>query len=190
MRFGSRGPSRSSRILGYITYINALTEKAWEDAVQGLGNRESKLHVYGKRQTADSSRKFLKIENEQIKTAHNNSYNSNFRCRNNEQQNTIKEETWSRGTNSRLRLTLVNMMLNLSDLMFTLYRIAFAPRRRSYLIARASVHTQTFLPLPDASQARTVQQDIFSDRIKVKIMATAITFNSHLCSLVFLRKTR
>ena len=62
-----------------IHHLNALTEKAWEDAVQGLGNRESKLHVYGKRQTADSSRKFLKIENEQIKTAQNNSYNSNFR---------------------------------------------------------------------------------------------------------------
>ena len=85
-----------------IHHLNALTEKAWEDVVQGLGNRESKLHVYGKRQTADSSRKFLKIENEQIKTAQNNSYNSNFRCRNNEQKKkTIKEETWSRGTNSR-----------------------------------------------------------------------------------------
>ena len=27
---------------------------------------------------------------------------NNFRCRNNEQEKTIKEETWSHGTNSRL----------------------------------------------------------------------------------------
>ena len=33
-----------------------------------------KLHVYGKQQISDSGRKFLKIENEQIKTAQNNSY--------------------------------------------------------------------------------------------------------------------
>ena len=31
-------------------------------------------HVYGKRETSDSSREFLKVENEQIKTAQNNSY--------------------------------------------------------------------------------------------------------------------
>ena len=31
MRIGSRGPS------GLICHRNALTEKAWEDAVQGLG---------------------------------------------------------------------------------------------------------------------------------------------------------
>ena len=37
-------------------------------------NREVKLHVYGKRQTSDSSWEFLKIENKQIKTAQNNSY--------------------------------------------------------------------------------------------------------------------
>ena len=36
--------------------------------------REFKLHLYGKRQTSDSSWEFLKIENEQIKTAQNNSY--------------------------------------------------------------------------------------------------------------------
>ena len=35
---------------------------------------EIKLHVYGKRQTSDSSWEFLKIENKQIKTAQNNSY--------------------------------------------------------------------------------------------------------------------
>ena len=36
-------------------------------------NREFKLHVYGKRQTSESSREFLKkIENEQIKTAQTN----------------------------------------------------------------------------------------------------------------------
>ena len=36
--------------------------------------REFKLHVYGKRQTSDSSWEFLNIENEQIKTGQNNSY--------------------------------------------------------------------------------------------------------------------
>ena len=36
--------------------------------------REFKLHVYGKRQMSDSSWEFLKIENEQTKTAQNNSY--------------------------------------------------------------------------------------------------------------------
>ena len=39
-----------------------------------LVNREFKLHVYGKRQTADSSWEFLKIDNEQLKTVQNNSY--------------------------------------------------------------------------------------------------------------------
>ena len=34
MRFGSRGPSEFSP---QIRHRNALTEKAWEDAVQGLG---------------------------------------------------------------------------------------------------------------------------------------------------------
>ena len=39
------------------------------------GIRELKIpDVYGKRQTSDSSWEFLKIENEQIKTAKNNSY--------------------------------------------------------------------------------------------------------------------
>ena len=111
MRFGSRGPSRSSR----IHHLNALTEKAWEDAVQGLGNRESKLHVYGKRQTADSSRKFLKIENEQIKTAQTiltililgveimNSKIQSKRKLGHVVQILVR------------RLTLVNMMLNISD---------------------------------------------------------------------------
>ena len=86
-----------------IHHLNALTEKVWEDAVEGLGNRESKLHVYGKRQTADSSRKFLKIENEQIKTAQNNSHNSNFRKLGHVVQILV------------CHLTLVNMMLNISD---------------------------------------------------------------------------
>ena len=31
-------------------------------------------HVYGKRETSDSSQEFLKVESEQIKTAQNNSY--------------------------------------------------------------------------------------------------------------------
>ena len=33
-----------------------------------------KLHVYGKQQTSDSSWKFLKTENEQIKAVQKNSY--------------------------------------------------------------------------------------------------------------------
>ena len=33
-----------------------------------------KLHVYGKQHISDSSWEFLKVENEQIKTAQNNSY--------------------------------------------------------------------------------------------------------------------
>ena len=40
-------------------------------------DREFERHVYtanGKRQTSDSSWEFLRIENEQIKTAQNNSY--------------------------------------------------------------------------------------------------------------------
>ena len=36
--------------------------------------KKFKLNVYGKRQTSDSSWEFLKIENEQIKAAQNNSY--------------------------------------------------------------------------------------------------------------------
>ena len=34
----------------------------------GENKKEFKLHLYGKRQTSDSSLEFLKIENEQIKT--------------------------------------------------------------------------------------------------------------------------
>ena len=37
-------------------------------------NREIKTHVYGKRQTSDSSWEFLRIENKRIKTVLNNSY--------------------------------------------------------------------------------------------------------------------
>ena len=53
--------------------------------------REFKPHIYGKRQTSDSSWEFLKIENEQIKTAQNKSYwikncvKLLFMCRNNKQ---------------------------------------------------------------------------------------------------------
>ena len=35
--------------------------------------REIKIHVYGKRQTSDSSWEFLRIENKQIKTVQKNS---------------------------------------------------------------------------------------------------------------------
>ena len=41
--------------------------------------REFKLHVYGNRQTSDSSREFLKIENELIKRAQNDSYGQKLR---------------------------------------------------------------------------------------------------------------
>ena len=40
-------------------------------------------------------------------------YISKFSCRNNKQQTTINEDTWSRGRNSRLPFD-VNVMLNLS----------------------------------------------------------------------------
>ena len=40
----------------------------------GEYNREIKGHVYGKRQTSDSSWEILKIEIKQIKTIQNNSY--------------------------------------------------------------------------------------------------------------------
>ena len=40
----------------------------------GQNKKEFKLHLHGKRQTSDSSLEFLKIENEQMKTAQNNSY--------------------------------------------------------------------------------------------------------------------
>ena len=36
--------------------------------------REIKIHVYRKRQTSDSCWEFLRIENKQIKTAPNDSY--------------------------------------------------------------------------------------------------------------------
>ena len=39
-----------------------------------LAIKEIKSHVYGKRQTSDSSWEFLRIENKQIKTVQNNSY--------------------------------------------------------------------------------------------------------------------
>ena len=39
-----------------------------------LTTREIKIHVYRKRQTPDSSREFLWIENKQVKTVPNDSY--------------------------------------------------------------------------------------------------------------------
>ena len=76
---------------------------------------EFNLHVYGKRQTSDSSWEFLKIENEQIeneqiKKASNNSYGWKIawitdlcvEMINSKRQ--VKGETWSRGTNSLYRL--------------------------------------------------------------------------------------
>ena len=40
MRFGSRGPSE---FFSQLPHRNALTEKAWEDTVQGLGMTMSTL---------------------------------------------------------------------------------------------------------------------------------------------------
>ena len=50
-------------------------------------------------------------------------YVSKFRCRNNKQQTTSNEETWSRGRNSRLQFD-VNVMLNLSIVLKKLCPIA------------------------------------------------------------------
>ena len=44
------------------------------EGVENLIIREFKPHVHGKRQKSDSSWEFLKIENERLKTAQNNSY--------------------------------------------------------------------------------------------------------------------
>ena len=41
-------------------------------------NREIKIHVYHKRQTADSSWEFLRIENKHIYTIPNDSYGQNW----------------------------------------------------------------------------------------------------------------
>ena len=38
MRFGSRGPIEFPECSSRIRHRNALTEKAWEDAVHGQGN--------------------------------------------------------------------------------------------------------------------------------------------------------
>ena len=43
MRFGSRGPSENPSRSSRIRHRNALTEKAREEAVLGLGRRASKL---------------------------------------------------------------------------------------------------------------------------------------------------
>jgi len=40
--------------------------------------REIKIHVYGKRQTSDSSWEFLRMKNKQIKTVQNNFYGENW----------------------------------------------------------------------------------------------------------------
>ena len=46
-----------------------------EVALTGFhNNREITSHVYGKRQTSDSTWVFLRMENKQIKTVQNNSY--------------------------------------------------------------------------------------------------------------------
>ena len=50
--------------VGPARRVTLLAGPAWSKR----NNREFKLHVYGKRQTSDSSQEFLKIENEPIKT--------------------------------------------------------------------------------------------------------------------------
>ena len=48
MRFGSRGPSKSPCRSSRIRHRNALTEKTWEDALQGLFRATVELAlVYG-----------------------------------------------------------------------------------------------------------------------------------------------
>ena len=48
MRFGSRGPNESPCRSSRIRHRNALTEKAWEDALQGLFRATVELAlVYG-----------------------------------------------------------------------------------------------------------------------------------------------
>ena len=56
------------------------------------------------------------------------------------------------------RLTLVNMMLNLSNVHTLPNNFNFATK---IILDRASVHTQKPLPLPDAPPARTVQSEYF-----------------------------
>ena len=73
----------------------------------------------GKRQTSDSSWEFLKIENELIKTASNNSYRWKIawitdlcvEMINSKRQ--VKGETWSRGTNSLYRLAWTRWLTSL-----------------------------------------------------------------------------
>ena len=98
-------------------------------AVNAMLCREFKLHVYCKRQTSDSSWEFLKIENEQIKTARNSSlwikiaWDYWFMCRNKRQ---AMGETWSRGTNLRLPFD-VNVMVNLSNLSIGGFHVTSSP---------------------------------------------------------------
>ena len=64
-----------SCVLGWIVFIVVLFERSPSPPplhVRLLSTRE--LHIYAKRQTSDSGWEFLKIENEQIKAAQNNSY--------------------------------------------------------------------------------------------------------------------
>ena len=58
----------------YLTRKYSIVDCYTSQAVSRAKKAERKLHVYGKRQTSDSSWEFLKIENVQIKTAQNNSY--------------------------------------------------------------------------------------------------------------------
>ena len=57
--------------------LTSFGRKLITDLIQLIGStrrsiREFKLHVYGKRQTSDSSWEFLKMENERIKNSSEN----------------------------------------------------------------------------------------------------------------------
>ena len=65
----------SSRLRSWARKINCKGARECKKRVKDwLPLKKFKLNVYGKRQTSDSSWEFLKIENEQIKAAQNNSY--------------------------------------------------------------------------------------------------------------------
>ena len=80
---------------------------------------EFKLHVYGKRQTSDSSSEFLKIENKQIKKFKTILTDKKFRETTNlcveimNSKRQVNGETWSCSTNLCLPF-VVNVMLDLS----------------------------------------------------------------------------
>ena len=87
-----------------------------------VNNREIRIHVYRKRQTSDSSREFLSIENKQIKTVRTIpmvktgiKLATDFCV----EAKKSKRKTWSCGTNSPLPFS-VNVYLSSVWHLFTL----------------------------------------------------------------------